>query len=121
VLGALMTLGVGLYAPCMVLVSLLGMDPAGAFPIMMGSCAFLMPVAGLRFIRRDAYDVRAALGLTLGGPIAVLLAIWLLTSLPTTVVRALVFVVILYNAVTMLRSAITESRAERRSLILDAE
>jgi uncharacterized membrane protein YfcA len=113
VLGALMTLGVGLYAPCMVLVSLLGMDPAGAFPIMMGSCAFLMPVAGLRFIRRDAYDVRAALGLTLGGPVAVLIAIWLLTSLPASIVRGLVFAVIVYNAITMLRSARTESRSER--------
>ena len=45
VLGALMTLGVGLYAPCMVLISVLGMNPIAAFPIMMGSCAFLMPVA----------------------------------------------------------------------------
>ena len=45
-LGALMTLGVGLYAPCLILVSLLGMNPIAAFPIMMGSCAFLMPVAG---------------------------------------------------------------------------
>ena len=110
VLGALMTLGVGLYAPCMVLVSVLGMDPAVAFPIMMGSCAFLMPVAGLRFIRRRAYDVRAALGLTLGGPLAVVIAIWLLTSLPTSLVRGLVFVVIVYNSVSMLRSAVTESR-----------
>ncbi|HXU82085.1 MAG TPA: TSUP family transporter, partial [Polyangia bacterium] len=43
-LGALMTLGIGLYAPCMILVSLLGMSPKVSFPIMMGSCAFLMPV-----------------------------------------------------------------------------
>ena len=50
-LGALMTLGIGLYAPCMILVSLLGMNPTAAFPIMMGSCAFLMPVGSLRFIR----------------------------------------------------------------------
>ena len=112
VLGALMTLGVGLYAPCMVLVSVLGMNPAVAFPIMMGSCAFLMPVAGLRFIRRRAYDVRAALGLTVGGPAAVLIAIWLLTSLPTTLVRGLVFVVIVYNSITMLRSACVERRMQ---------
>lgn len=114
VLGALMTLGVGLYAPCMVLVSVLGMDPAVAFPIMMGSCAFLMPVAGLRFIPRGAYDVRAALGLTLGGPIAVLLAIWLLTSLPASLVRGLVFAVIVYNAISLLWSAVRESRVVTR-------
>ena len=51
VLGALMTLGIGLYAPCLILVSLLGMNPLAAFPIMMGSCAVLMPVASLRFMR----------------------------------------------------------------------
>ena len=45
VLGALMTLGIGLYAPCLILVSMLGMNVTAAFPIMMGSCAFLMPVA----------------------------------------------------------------------------
>jgi hypothetical protein len=51
----------------MIMVSLLGMNPTVAFPIMMGSCAFLMPVAGLRFIKTGRYDLRAALGLTLGG------------------------------------------------------
>jgi uncharacterized membrane protein YfcA len=109
-LGALMTLGVGLYAPCMVLISILGMNPVVAFPIMMGSCAFLMPVASLQFVRRDAYNLRAALGLALGGPLAVLLAIWLVVSLPTTLLRVLVLVVILYTALTMLRSAAVEKR-----------
>ncbi len=113
-LGALMTLGVGLYAPCMVLVSILGMDPAAAFPIMMGSCAFLMPIASLQFARKDAYNLRAALGLALGGPLAVLLAIWLVTSLPTLMVRVLVLVVILYTSITMLRSAAVEKAAARR-------
>jgi uncharacterized membrane protein YfcA len=111
VLGALMTLGVGLYAPCMVLVSILGMNPAAAFPIMMGSCAFLMPVASLQFIRKGAYNLRAALGLALGGPLAVLLAVWLVTSLPTPMVRVLVLIVILYTSITMLRSAARERTA----------
>ena len=55
-LGALMSLGIGLYAPCMILVSLVGMSERTAFPIMMGSCAFLMPVGSLRFIREGAYQ-----------------------------------------------------------------
>ncbi len=63
VLGALMTLGIGLYAPCMILISLLGMNPTAAFPIMMGSCAFLMPVGSLQFVRKNRYNLRAALGL----------------------------------------------------------
>src|SRR5438128_1038718 len=66
VLGVLMMLGIGLYAPCMILVSLLGMTPAAAFPIMMGSCAFLMPVSSVRFVRTGTYHKRAALGLALG-------------------------------------------------------
>ena len=111
ILGALMTLGVGLYAPCMVLISVLGMDPAAAFPIMMGSCAFLMPVASIQFVRRNAYNLRAAVGLMLGGPLAVVLAVWLITGLPTPVVRVLVLVVILYTSLTMLRSAAVERKA----------
>src|SRR6185312_10826099 len=50
VLGGLMMLGIGLYAPCMILISLLGMNPTAAFPIMMGSCAFLMPFSSVRFV-----------------------------------------------------------------------
>jgi uncharacterized membrane protein YfcA len=110
ILGALMTLGVGLYAPCMVLISVLGMDPAAAFPIMMGSCAFLMPVASIQFVRRNAYNLRAAVGLMLGGPLAVVLAVWLVTGLPTPVVRVLVLIVILYTSITMLRSAASERK-----------
>jgi uncharacterized membrane protein YfcA len=111
ILGALMTLGVGLYAPCMVLISVLGMNPAAAFPIMMGSCAFLMPVASIQFVRRNAYNLRAAIGLMLGGPLAVVLAVWLVTGLPTPVVRVLVLIVILYTSITMLRSAARERAA----------
>jgi uncharacterized membrane protein YfcA len=78
---------------------------------MMGSCAFLMPVASLRFIRKDAYNLRAALSLAIGGPLAVLLAIWLVTSLPTLMVRVLILIVILYTSITMLRSAAVEKAA----------
>jgi len=108
-LGALMTLGIGLYAPCMILVSLLGMNPKVAFPIMMGSCAFLMPVGSIRFIRKQSYAPRAAFWLALAGIPAVLLAAFVVTSLPLAAVRWLVVLVVLYTAVAMLRSA----RAER--------
>ena len=110
-LGALMTLGIGLYAPCMIMISLLGMNPAAAFPIMMGSCAFLMPVGSARFIRRGAYALRAAVGLTLGGVPAVLIAAYLVTSLPVYAVRWLVIAVVVYTAAAMLRSAAVEKRA----------
>src|SRR5713226_1061776 len=80
--GALMTLGIGLFAPCMILVSLLGMDPKAAFPIMMGSCAFLMPVASARFIRKGSFSARPALGLSLGGIPGVLIAALIVKELP---------------------------------------
>jgi uncharacterized membrane protein YfcA len=110
VLGALMTIGIGAYAPIMIMVSLLGMSPKTAFPIMMGSCAFLMPVAGIRFIRANKYDAQAALGLTAAGVPAVLLAAFIVWELPLDVVRWLVVVVVVYTAVSMLLSA----RRERR-------
>jgi uncharacterized membrane protein YfcA len=107
-LGALMSLGIGLYAPCMVLVGLLGMSERTAFPIMMGSCAFLMPVGSLKFIREKAYSLRAALGLALGGIPGVLLAAYIDKSLDLKTVRWMVIVVVLYTAVTMLRAGLSE-------------
>jgi uncharacterized membrane protein YfcA len=110
VLGALMTLGIGLYGPCLVLVTLLGMAQKAAFPIMMGSCAFLMPVASARFIARGRYNARAAIGLALGGVPAVLAAAILVTSLTPKAVYGLVIVVVVYTAAMMLRSAWLEGR-----------
>ena len=110
VLGALMTLGVGLYAPCLILVSLLGLNPIAAFPIMMGSCAFLMPVAGLRFIAAEKYDLRAAMGLALGGVPGVLIAAFIVKQLPLLWLRWLVVVVVLYASLAMLRAATRRER-----------
>jgi uncharacterized membrane protein YfcA len=104
-LGALMTIGIGAYAPIMIMVSLLGMNPKAAFPIMMGSCAFLMPTASVRFILRGKYDPRAALALTVGGTPAVLLAAFIVKEMPLDVVRWLVVFVVLYAAASMLWAA----------------
>jgi uncharacterized membrane protein YfcA len=104
-LGALMTLGIGLYGPCLILISLLGMAPTTAFPIMMGACAFLMPVASARFVEKGAYHPQASLGLALGGIPAVLIAAFIVKSLPLSAVRWLVVVVVVYTAVALLRSA----------------
>ena len=111
-LGALMTLGIGLYAPCLIMISLLGMDPKAAFPIMMGSCALLMPIASMRFVTSGAYSIRPAIGLAIGGVPAVLLAAFIVKSLPMTAVRSLVTVVVLYTAITILRTAWLERRGE---------
>ncbi len=110
-LGALMTIGIGLYAPAMIMVSLLGMNPKAAFPIMMGSCAFLMPFASARFVKFDAYSLRAALGLTLGGLPGVVIAAFIVKSLPLQDVRWLVVAVVVYAAVAMIRSAMQRRTA----------
>ena len=107
----MMTLGIGLYAPCLILVSLLGMNPLAAFPIMMGSCAVLMPVASVRFIGTRKYDLRAALGLALGGIPAVLLAAYVVRQLPLDWLRWLVVIIVLYAAALMLLSARTRAPA----------
>ncbi len=111
-LGALMTIGIGLYAPCMILISLLGMNPKAAFPIMMGSCAFLMPTASARFVRERAFDVRASLGLLLGGIPAALIAGLLVKELPLTAVKWIVVVVVLYTAATLFLASRRERTAQ---------
>jgi uncharacterized membrane protein YfcA len=105
VLGVLMMLGIGLYGPCMILVYLLGMDPRAAFPIMMGSCAFLMPIASMRFVRTRTYHVQATWGLAIGAVPAVLIAAFLVRSLSLTAVRWLVLFVVVYTALNMLMTA----------------
>jgi len=105
VMGALMTFGIGLYAPSLVLLSLLGLNPTAAFPIMMGACAFLMPVSGLRFMRTERIDLRVVIGMALGGVPAVLLAAFVVKSLPLQTLRWGVVVVVLYSAALLLRSA----------------
>ncbi len=115
VLGALMTLGIGLYAPCMILVAFLGMYDKAAYPIMMGSCAFLMPAASVRFIRSGRYDLRAALGLAIAGTPAVLVAGLIVGGLPLTAVKWLVVGVVVYTAVAMLRSAARDTDRQGRN------
>jgi uncharacterized membrane protein YfcA len=105
VLGALMTFGIGLYAPSLVLLSLLGLNPIAAFPIMMGACAFLMPVAGLKFLRSDRIDLRVVLAIVAGGVPAVLLAALVVESLPLEALRWGVVAIVSYTAVMLLRSA----------------
>lgn len=105
VLGALMSLGIGLYAPCMILIGLLGMKASAAFPIMMGSCAFLMPMSSAKFVQKKAYAFKPALGLALGGIPAVLVAAFIVKNMDVVVMRWLVVVVVTIAATMMLRSA----------------
>ena len=104
-LGALLTLGIGNYAPSLIMFSLVGLDPRAAFPIMMGSGAFVATIAGVRFLRARRFDGRAGLGLTLGGIPGVIIAAVVVQSLPLGALRWLVLIVVGYAAMSLLRAA----------------
>ena len=103
VLGALLTIGIGNYAPSLIVFSLLGMNPRAAFPIMMGSGAFVATIAGVRFVARGRFHHRAAVGLAVGGVPGVLVAAILVQSLPLEALRWVVIVVVVYSAISLLR------------------
>ena len=111
VLGALMTAGIGLYGPALVMLSLMGLDPKAAFPCMMGACAFLMPLSGIGFLRSRRIDLRVVLCMALGGVPAVLLAAFVVKSLPLAAIRWGVVAVALYAAAILLRSAVRSAPA----------
>jgi uncharacterized membrane protein YfcA len=106
IMGVLMMFGIGLYAPSLIVLSLLGLSPATAFPIMMGSCAFLMPISSLNFLKSDRIDLRIVLGIALGGIPAVLIAALVVKSLDLVTLRWLVVVVVIYASALLLRSAL---------------
>jgi len=109
VFGALMCVGIGNYAPTMVLLGMLGMHPIAAYPIMMASDGVLIPVATLGFLRSRRFAHGSALGLTMGGVIGTLCAFPLVNGIAShlNLMRWLVIIVIIYAAVSMLRSART--------------
>ena len=104
-LGALMTAGIGMYAPCMALIYALGMSPLVAFPIMMGSCAFLMPPASIKFIKKGAYNRKASISMIIPGVIAVLLAAFFIKSMSLNILKWIVIGVIMYTSYIMLRAS----------------
>ena len=72
---------------------------------MMGKCGRVLPVASLRFFKTGRFAYGPALGLTIGGTVGVLIAIFIVRQLPLLALRWLVIVIVAYAAVSMLRSA----------------
>ena len=80
----------------------------------MGSCAFLMPISSMRFVKSRTYHVQAALGLALGGLPGVLVAAGVFWSLSLVAVHWLVIAVVIYTSMNMLlTSRVAETQAER--------
>jgi uncharacterized membrane protein YfcA len=111
VFGVLMNLGIGNFAPTLILISLLGMDPRAAFPIMMGSAALLMVTSGARIVSTRPLNLPLVLGMALGGIPAVLVAAFIIRSLPLEPLRWGVVVVVTYAAAAMLHAAIARRTA----------
>ncbi len=109
--GALMDIGFGLYAPCMAVCLLLGVDAAASFPVFMGSCAVLMPACSIEFIKTHRYDVAGTVSNAVGGCIGVFLAWKVVTSLPMFWLINLVCVVLLWTSYTLIASAIRDKKA----------
>jgi uncharacterized membrane protein YfcA len=110
--GALMNIGVGYYAPSLITLSLLGLDPRAAFPIMMGACAFLMPSASFKLLKRDDLDSRIIASTFLASIPGVLIAAFVVKTLPLEALRWLVIAIVLYTVVLLVR----RSRSAGRSL-----
>jgi uncharacterized membrane protein YfcA len=104
-LGVLLNLGIGFYAPALIMLSLLGLEPRAAFPIMMGSCAFIFPSAGLKVLRHPDLDMRLVVATTVGAIPGILVAAFLVKSLPLELLRWLVILVVLYTSCVMLLAA----------------
>jgi uncharacterized membrane protein YfcA len=105
-LGILINFGVGNYAPTLAMLSLFGMDPRLAFPIMASAAAFSIAGSSVRLLRQDAgLDLRVVLGMALGAIPAVLIAAFAVKSMPLELLRWLVVAVVTYAGVTLLFAA----------------
>lgn len=108
ILGGLMTIGVGLYAPCMALIYSLGMSPKLAFPIMMGSCAFLMPTAGIKFLKEGKYDRKASVVLSIFSIMGTLVAYFIVKSMNIDSLIWIVIVVLIFTGIRTLKELKTK-------------
>ena len=104
-LGALMMIGVGLYAPCTALCALLGLNIGAAFPIMMGSCAFLMNISVFKFVKEGKYDRKATLCLALFGCVGVWIAYKVACFLPLSTLTYIICCVMLYTSFVFFKDA----------------
>ncbi len=115
-LGALMNLGVGLYAPCMALCAILGMNVQVAFPVMMGSCAYLMAFGNTpKFISASRYDVYGVITQGIFGVIGVTIAYVFVKNLPLTVLTWLVICVVLFTSFLFFKDAVKTPKAVKEN------
>jgi uncharacterized membrane protein YfcA len=113
VLGAFQAAGIGMYAPSMALIYVLGMSPRVAFPIMTASAAFTLIAASIKFIKEGAYNKKASFAITVAGIVGVFIAAYIVKTLPIAALTWLVIVVIVYTAITLLLRAVEKEKNEK--------
>ena len=118
--GLLLNYGVGNYAPTLAMFSLMGMDPRLCFPIMAAGGGLAGAAASVRHINLGEIDLRVATGITLGGIPLVFVAAFIVREMPVDMLRWLVFVVVIYAAAVMLRSAWLGRKHEQAPLTPEA-
>jgi uncharacterized membrane protein YfcA len=114
VLGICMNLGIGNYGPLLITLSFMGLDPRAAFPIMMGSSAFLMLATGIRLVASRPLNKGLVIGMTLGGIPGVLVAAFIVRSLAIESLRWGVVAVAAYTAFVMVSSAVRSMKAAQK-------
>ncbi|MGI5875158.1 MAG: TSUP family transporter [Bacillota bacterium] len=120
IVGLLAAAGIGGYAFMIAICYGLGMDPRSAFPIMFGSYTFLMLASGLRFLKEDALDYRAnAIGV-ITGTVGVLLAFFIVKSMPLEILFWLVIAIVLYTAIMMLIAGFRKPKPEEEAVEVQA-
>jgi len=118
IFGVLLNFGIGNYAPTLIMLSLMGLDPRLSFPIMAGGAAMAVAGAGVRHISMGEIDLRLAIGMALGGIPGVFVAALIVKTMPLELLRWMVIVVVLYAALMMLRAAM---QGRRHPLSLEAD
>ena len=108
--GALNNIGIGSYALTMATVYAMGLNPSIAFPIMMGACTFSVPIGSMQFIKLDSYSRKITLFTSTFGVLGVLVAAFVVKSLDVSALLWVVVVVVLYSAITMLKSSFNKEK-----------
>ena len=103
--GVLLNFGVGNYAPTLAILSLMGMNPRLAFPIMAFGAAIAGAAASSRLVKLADLDLRIVLSLAVGSIPGVLVAAFIVKEMPLTMLRWLVVAVVVYAAITLLFAA----------------
>jgi uncharacterized membrane protein YfcA len=109
IFGILLSFGVGNYAPTLAMLSLMGMDPRLAFPIMAAGAGFSGIAAGVQCVRKVDLDWRIVLGLTIGAIPSVLVAALIVKEMDLVLLRWLVVVVVTYAGVVLLMTALRKA------------